>query len=155
VAVNGVLLDTSGYSHLLRGHDAVGEAVKRADRVALNPVVVGELLLGFRRGRSRKRNEELLRKFLGKPSVDLLPIDGVTAERYAAIKAHLREAGTPVPIHDVWIAASAMQHGLRVVTTDSDFLRIPQVLVDHFEAPGAAPLLRVRSLLPRRRRPRP
>ena len=35
--------------------------------------------------------------------------------------------------NDLWIAASAAQHGLRVVTLDGDFDRIPQVLVTKFE----------------------
>lgn len=145
--MNAVLLDTSGYSHLMKGHAGICEVVRKADRVALNPVVVGELLSGFRRGHSRRRNEEFLSDFLAKPSVDLVSIDGVTAERYAAIKSLLRDAGTPVPTNDVWIAASAMQYGLKVITTDSDFLRIPQVLVDHFETRSEPPLLKPRRKL--------
>jgi predicted nucleic acid-binding protein len=35
----------------------------------------------------------------------------------------------------LWIAASAAQHGLRVVTLDRHFDRIPQVLVTRFETP--------------------
>jgi len=45
----------------------------------------------------------------------------------------LRTAGTPIPTHDVWIAARAMQHGLRVTTTDAHYSKIPQVLTDYFE----------------------
>ena len=33
--------------------------------------------------------------------------------------------------NDASITASTMQHGLTVLTTDADFLRIPQILVDH------------------------
>lgn len=146
MAVNGVLLDTSGYIHLMKGHPGVSEAVRKADRVVLNPVVIGELLWAFRKGRFRKRNEEYFAIFLARPSVDQVPIDGVTAERYAAIKDSL--AGTPVPIGDLWIAASAMQYGLKVITTDSDFLRISQVLVNHFETPGDRPMLKPRRIDP-------
>ncbi len=140
--MKAVLLDTSGYSHLMKGHPAVAEAVRKADRVVLNPVVVGELLSGFRRGGARGRNEQFLAAFLARPSVELVPIDGGTAERYAAIKDFLREAGIPLPANDVWIAATAMQHGLRVVTSDSHFLRIPQILVEHIGTPGDRPLLK-------------
>lgn len=35
-------------------------------------------------------------------------------------------------IDDVWIAASAMQHGHDVVTTDEDFERIPQIVARRF-----------------------
>jgi len=147
VEVSSVLLDTSAYIHLMKGHAAVSEAAGKADRVVLSPVVVGELLWGFRKSKFRKRNEEHLAKFLARPTVELVAVDGDTAERYAAVKGSLLEAGTSVPVNDLWIAASAMQHGLAVVTTDSDFLRIPQVLVRHFEARGDRPLLR-----PRRRK---
>jgi predicted nucleic acid-binding protein len=36
-------------------------------------------------------------------------------------------------VNDLWIAATAAQHGLTVVTLDADFDRIPHVLVDRFE----------------------
>ena len=47
----------------------------------------------------------------------------------ALILADLRGKGTPVPANDVWIAASAMQHGLTLVTRDSHYTSICQVLV--------------------------
>ncbi len=140
--MSGILLDTSAYSHLMKGHPAVAEAVLKAERIVVNPVVVGELLAGFRKGQFRKRNEEYLAAFLSRPRVDLVPIDGATAERYAVIKDSLRVAGTPVPINDLWIAASAMQHGFKLLTADSDFLRIPQVHVEFVETPGDRPLLK-------------
>lgn len=143
--MNGVLLDTSGYVHLMKGHSGISEAAGKADRVVLSSVVVGELLWAFRGGRHRKRNEDYLARFLAREDVDQVPVDGVTADRYALIKDSVHEAGTPVPVNDLWIAATAMQHGLRVVTTDSDFLRIPQIRVDHFETPGGRPLLRPRA----------
>ena len=58
-------------------------------------------------------------------------MDDETAERYAVILNGLWTAGTPIPTNDIWIAASAMQYGLTVVTTDAHFLKIPQILVSH------------------------
>jgi len=46
----------------------------------------------------------------------------------------LQSAGTPIPTNDVWIAATAMQHGLGVLTTDAHFTRIRQVAVVHYPA---------------------
>ena len=60
-------------------------------------------------------------------------LGGETARRYAVTVNVLRTAGTSIPTNDVWIAASAMQHGLRVTTTDAHYLRIPQALVDYFD----------------------
>jgi tRNA(fMet)-specific endonuclease VapC len=65
--------------------------------------------------------------------MNFLRIDEETAERYAEILAGLRVAGTPLPINDIWIAASAMQYGLLVLTTGAHFRLIPQILVDCYE----------------------
>jgi tRNA(fMet)-specific endonuclease VapC len=69
------------------------------------------------------------------PRVTVVDIDEETAEPYAVILGALSGAGTPVPTSDLWIAASAMQHGLRIITTDAHFLKIKQVIVEYYEAP--------------------
>ena len=61
-------------------------------------------------------------------------VDDETAVRYAAIKDNLRREGTPIPTNDLWIAATASQHGLRLQTLDAHFLRVPQIIVDFFES---------------------
>ena len=66
-------------------------------------------------------------------------IDDETSHRYAAIHDHLRRKGTPVSPNDLWIAASAAQHGLMVVTLNGDFDVIPHVLVRKFEPPTPPP----------------
>ncbi len=129
-----VLADTSAYSAFLRGHPGIAEALRVADEIRVTPVVLGELRAGHLGGSRRRENEEKLRFFLASPRVGVLPIDEETAERYAVIVSSLRPAGTMVSTNDAWIAASAMQHGLTVLTTDADFLRIPQILVDHYPA---------------------
>jgi predicted nucleic acid-binding protein len=106
--------------------------VQRADEIFVTPVVVGELLAGFLRGRNRRKNQRELDAFLASPRVGVVTIDAETAERYAVIITALRAAGTPIPTNDVWIAASAMQHGLRVTTTDTHYTQVPQILVDYF-----------------------
>jgi len=60
-------------------------------------------------------------------------LDQETAARYAAILNTLRNAGTPIPTNDIWIAATAMQHGLRLLTTDAHYVKVPQVIVDFLE----------------------
>lgn len=122
-----ICLDTSAYSAYFRGHRGVGELIQRAREIFLTPIVVGELLGGFRSGARLAENRALLEQFLASPRARVAAIDVETAERYSEILAHLRREGRPIPTNDVWIAASAMQHGLRVVTTDPHFGRLPQV----------------------------
>lgn len=83
----------------------------------------------FMRGDAAVR--ERLRQLLSSSRVSVVPVDDETAERYAVILNGLWAAGTPIPTNDIWIVASAMQYGLTVVTTETHFLRIPQIPVSH------------------------
>lgn len=129
-----ILVDTSAYSAFMRGNQEIVNAIRTADEIVLNPVVLGELRAGFSRGDQRARNERDLLSFLDSSRVSTVAIDDESADRYAVILASLWNAGTPVPTNDIWIAASAMQHGLRVLTTDEHYVRIKQIVVDYFVA---------------------
>jgi tRNA(fMet)-specific endonuclease VapC len=128
--VSPILLDTSAYSAALQGEARMVHTVREADQISVNAVVLGELKAGFARGRHREKNEQELDRFLASPRVRVLELDEETSDRYAVILNSLRSSGTPIPTNDVWIAATAMQHGLRVVTTDQHFLKVRQILVD-------------------------
>ena len=125
-----VLLDTSAYSAFMRGHTEICVAVKTNDEIFLNSVVLGELKAGFIKGNRRRKNENELRRFLSSPRVGVLDISEETAERYAMILSSLWKAGTPIPTNDIWIAASAMEYGLQVLTTDEHYRKVPQIMVD-------------------------
>jgi len=129
--VTRILLDTSAYSAFMRGDAVVKETLQTVDAIYLNAVVVGELRVGFMRGRARQKNEERLKQFLASSRVSVVAVDDDTAERYAVILNGLWTAGTPISTNDIWIAASAMQFGLTVVTTDAHFLKIPQILASY------------------------
>lgn len=127
------LLDTSAYSAHFRNHPGVSEFLGYADEVYLSVVVLGELRAGFLKGSRVRRNEESLQEFLSQPRVSVLPVDEDTSDCYATILNDLRRRGRHVSLNDVWIAATAFQHNLRLLTTDRDFQAIPQVLVDFIE----------------------
>jgi predicted nucleic acid-binding protein len=129
--MSALLVDTSAYSAFLAGNDSVALALQRANSIFLTPVVLGELRVGFLGGSRLAENERLLERFLKPSRVRVASIDRETAVRYAVIFQYLKRQGTPVPTNDVWIAASAMQLGLRILTTDAHFQRIPQVIVDY------------------------
>ena len=124
-----VLLDTSAYSAFMRGHPEIKLALQQADEIYLNPIILGELLAGFLRGKRRKKNEQELRTLLASPRVKVVELDEDTV-----ILNALWTAGTPIPTNDLWIAASAMQHGLRILTTDAHYQKVNQVIVDYVEA---------------------
>lgn len=128
---NKIMLDTSAYSSYLRGNSEIKLSIQQADEIFLNSVILGELLAGFIMGKSEKKNRTILEEFLSSPRVKVVAIDEETSERYAVIVNHLRKEGTPIPTNDLWISASAMQHGLKVVTTDSYYLKVQQIITQY------------------------
>src|SRR5438445_800164 len=116
------MLDTCAYSAFRRGNLGVQSQIQQAEEIVLNPVVLGELYAGFRRGQAVGKNRSELGHFLSSQRVSIVGMDSETAEMYAVILDDLRRAGTPIPTNDIWISATAMQFGLRVVTTDAHFM---------------------------------
>jgi len=66
-----------------------------------------------------------LQAFLAKPSVAIVDVTAQTAERYAEIDVFLIAKGRPIPRNDVWIAASAFEHGCTLLTRDAHFRELP------------------------------
>ena len=119
------LLDTNAYSNLLKGDTKVLDMLKEADLIWMSVFVVGELLTGFSLGSKRNENKTILKRFLDKPSVDLITATYQTAEIFSELKSKLSIAGTPVPINDVWISAHAIETGSVLVTFDHHFKKVP------------------------------
>jgi predicted nucleic acid-binding protein len=123
-------LDTSGYSRLMRGHAPLQKRLEEADAILLPATVLGELHAGFLAGSRPADNVALLAEFRRQPGVVAIDITDNVAERYGAVVAHLRGQGTPIPTNDIWIAATALEHGGRVVAYDDHFGRVPGLLVE-------------------------
>ena len=131
--MNRLLVDTSAYSAFMRGHSGVVLEIKTAASLFVNPIVLGELHAGFAAGKRREKNEIELKAFLNSPRVEILCLDEDTSVFYATIYAELRKVGKPIPTNDLWIAATAMQHGLGLLTLDSHFEHVKQVVLSLHE----------------------
>ena len=123
-----VMLDSDAYSEFMRGNQRVGDIVRSAEEVVMPSVVVAELMYAFRQGQRIEEMIAQLRSFLDRPYVSFMPAGPVTADRYARIMASLRARGRPIPTNDVWIAAHAMETGADLVSADSHFGHIDQVV---------------------------
>lgn len=131
------LLDTNAYVALMRGDPGVALLVRRAGRVLLSAVVMGELQYGFLCGSRLKENRAQLEGFLENPFVEFAGVGRDTAERFGRIASSLRSKGTPIPTNDIWIAAQAMEAGAHLVSFDSHFGRVEGLLWERPESPPA------------------
>lgn len=127
--MTAVLLDTNAYVAFKQGQPEAMDIVQRASRLAFNATVLGELLAGFAVGTREARNRADLQQFLASQRVDILTVDAATAALYATVYRTLRSKGRPIPTNDMWIAASALQHGYALFSYDRHFQAIDGLLV--------------------------
>lgn len=83
--------------------------------------MLGELEAGFRLGNRHRENRRSLGAFLDEPFVEIIPTDAEVAVRYGEIFARLRDAGTPIPVNEIWIAAAVFASGATLLTFDTGF----------------------------------
>jgi tRNA(fMet)-specific endonuclease VapC len=119
-----IMLDTSAYVGFKRNAVEAVEIIVKAELIFFSPVVLGELMFGFRNGTRFKENRDDLDRFLDHDAVELLPIGKITSDRYSRIAVKLRQQGTPIPTNDIWIAAQAMEQGAELITSDRHFEKI-------------------------------
>jgi len=120
-----VLIDTNIYSLAMKGDGNVVDALRKIDLIGFTAISVGELYSGFKGGNREAENREELNVFLDSPRVLVHTLDVETADFYASILNNLKVAGTPIPTHDIWIAAVAFQYGYIIFTKDRHFNLIP------------------------------
>jgi tRNA(fMet)-specific endonuclease VapC len=119
-----ILLDTTGYVGFKRGTEDMVDIITSSELILFSPVVLGELMFGFRHGNRFKENMDELNKFLEHTVVEIIHIGKTTSDRYSRIALHLKRQGTPIPSNDIWIAAQAMEHGAELITLDRHFENI-------------------------------
>lgn len=119
-----ILIDTNAYTAFKLGDAATVEVLARADRLLMSAVVLGELLSGFAAGSRQARNRAELAAFLESPRVERVDVTAETADCYALVYAGLRRKGQPIPTNDLWIAASALEHGAALLTADAHFAHV-------------------------------
>jgi tRNA(fMet)-specific endonuclease VapC len=132
------LFDTDAISELLRPRPARAyvEWIMKVAREAqfTSAVVIGELYKGAYRSRNRERHlTNIEQRVL--PAVTVLPFDISIAKVFGEIRAHLEDNGTILPDADIQIAATAISHGLELITGNlRHFNRIPDLKLNHILA---------------------
>lgn len=103
------------------------------ERLALSVISWGELLLSVH----KSGQPEATRRHLAEiyESIAVLPLPPAAAEVYAATRAQLEAAGTPIGPNDLWIAAHAKAEGLILVTNNErEFKRVKGLKVENWAA---------------------
>jgi tRNA(fMet)-specific endonuclease VapC len=98
--------------------------------VFLSTTVLGELCFGAENSSRVGENFTKIRRL-----VNLCPVlvcDEETARHYGIIKKLLQQRGNPIPENDIWIAASARQHELTLVTRDVHFGPVEDLIVERW-----------------------
>jgi tRNA(fMet)-specific endonuclease VapC len=115
-----LLIDTDLLVDLER-HDMAsraGSLLGDEDR-AISVITVSELLHGVHRaqGAIRARRRAFVEHIIA--GIDAIPITELVARVHADIWSDLTGRGEPIGAHDLWIAATALAHGLGVATRNS------------------------------------
>ena len=124
-----VLIDTDLLVEQERGADEIDRLAGDEPR-AISVVTVSELLHGVLRaaGATRARRRAFVEHLLA--GIEAIPITEPVARVHAEIWAQLASRGETIGAHDLWIAATALTHGLGVATTNQrDFGRVPGLRV--------------------------
>ena len=103
--------------------------------IAVDPIILGELRFSILLLRNGRRRSSLERWFdAGVQRLRCLPWEAETGLRWAQLLATLRAAGRAMPIKDSLIAATALVHGLTIVTRNRvDFEKAGLTISDPFE----------------------
>ncbi len=119
-----ILMDTSAYVGFKLNKPELVGIIINSESILISPIVLGELIFGFRNGTRFEENMDDLNKFINHEVVDLIPIGRTTSDRYSRIAAQLKRHGSPIPTNDIWIAAQTMEHGAELIASDLHFEKV-------------------------------
>jgi predicted nucleic acid-binding protein len=102
--------------------------------IAVDPIILGEIRFGILLLPSGTRRARLERWFQdGVERIHCLAWEAATGLRWVRLLAELRAGGRSMPIKDSLIAATALVHGLAVVTRNRrDFEQAGVEIIDPF-----------------------
>lgn len=113
------VLDTSVFIAAETGRSLHEELLP--DESAISVITLAELQAGVLAARDTQTRARRLATLDALSDIQVLDVDAGSALVWAQMRVELAEAGRRVNVNDLWIAASAVRHGLPVVTRDDDF----------------------------------
>ena len=133
------LLDTCVLSGIAKRLPGVTARVRETSplELAIASITRLEIEYGLKINRdAEKRVGKVLRDFCS--SIEILPFDDRCAQRGADVRAALKRQGTPIGAFDLLIGATALQHGLVLVTSNTrEFKRIEGLVMEDWTTTGS------------------
>ena len=125
------MLDTNIVVDFLRNRGDSATKMKQITEPHLPVTVCGELIFGASISGNPIKNMKQVVEFIQRSKVDIQNLS--VAESYAEIRKNLQAKGRPIPENDVWIAATAMAYGLKLITRDQHFANIDFLNVEFWK----------------------
>lgn len=89
--------------------------------VAISVITLAELNAGVLAAADTEVRAIRMKTLDAVADIEVLPITEQIAVEWARLRVHLAEQQRRIPVNDLWIAATAVAHGLPVVSQDADF----------------------------------
>lgn len=115
---NRVALDSSVAIDVLAGR-AESLTTQAITEFLLPVPVIGELRYGALNSRKADENLAEVERLVARCHV--LDITLATAAVYARLRRQLKTKGKPIPENDLWIAASCVEHDVKLAASDGHF----------------------------------
>ena len=116
------LIDTNALIKLLARDPSLRWHMGHDFRCFLSFISVGELYAGAHQSTRRTFHATEVRRICAE--IPVVEWDFDIADQYGWIQAALRRKGQPIPQNDIWIAATAVRHGLKLITLDRHFTAV-------------------------------
>ncbi len=127
------LLDTNIVIYVIKQRPLSALEVFNRHRghMAISAITLAELVHGSEKSQYPARNLNVLEDFCSRLVV--LPYTPEAAYHYGSIRSALEQAGQPIGVNDLHIAAHARSQGLTLVTNNTrEFKRVPGLLIENW-----------------------
>ncbi|QMW22028.1 type II toxin-antitoxin system VapC family toxin [Sandaracinobacteroides saxicola] len=133
------LLDTSTCLDIIRDRPvSLFEPFARLlPSLAVSAVTVEELRFGANRSARPPHHHAVADRFLGR--LHILSFDADDAAEAARVRAELTARGQRIGALDMLIGGHCRRHGLILVTSDRDFRRIANLVIEDWRSPTPDP----------------
>jgi tRNA(fMet)-specific endonuclease VapC len=122
-----IALDTNIVIDIFNNKQNIIALLNHYQTIYLPVTVCGELLFGAKNSAKSQENEQKCHIFIS--SCNLLNINELIAEEYAKTRNELKKKGRPIPENDIWIAATCIVNNIPLLTFDSDFNHIDDLII--------------------------